>query len=962
MATGLDRTAAGRPSRRWAAVVLATLAVLTVAWVTKGGAANAAPPANGAGDLDQCANGGVGDAPVACAGSAWVNGNLNANQAHYREGDSVPYRLRLTGLAAGSHTVTIEWDTTKSGTHATDYLTDVARTEATADPCSGVSGCSTFSTFPIPPDPAVSGGGVTQVAGAFRLHGGAITAASPYSVNGTYASTSSTRITLTFSATSSTAVLAWAGHIASRVDWGEGNSAVTIPGSPYHMRFVDLDGSGGNQDRSLSTGAIIVAPDIATAVSTSQVAPGTAVTDTATLSGPLGSVTGSVRFSLCGPQATASGCASADPSLAVVGTSSVVNGVATSPSVARTPATTPATYCFLAEYLPASGSPYVAGSHTNATTECFTVAPTSLTVTKSAVATPVVSGNPIGFTISVHNTSTVAINGVQVTDTLPAGYTWSVDPAVSGCSITSAVLGCSFSTLGAGSTQDITVTAPTANGTNCGTVTNTAGVSYTGQASPQTATGSLALLCSSIDLTKDADQTVVSGGTATFTITVTNAGEVPLTGVSVADAATGACVRASADVVVSPSPAGTLGVGQSFTYSCDATGVAAGFTNTAVASGSDGTHTLTAAASAAVHVSSVAIAKTPDVQKVAPGSTAMFTITVTNDGEVALSDVAVSDPRSPGCDRTIGALAVGAATTYTCTTIVDADLVNIATVTATDPAQHALTGTDDAAVDALPLVAITKQASVPALDGGGSVVYTYTVTTPGAEALSAVTVTDDKCAPVAYQGGDADNDRLLEPGESWTFTCAVTLSASTTNIARVTAQDPTGNVATAATTATVAVVNPGLSIDKSANPPSVNPGETVTYTYVVRDTGDDPLSQVVVADDKCAPVTFQGGDTDGDAQLDPAESWTYTCAQVVNGDAAQVTNVGTVTAKDRFGNTLRASDTETIAVVLPEVIERAPELPRTGARVAGWLEVGLSLVLLGFALAFATRRRPGRAS
>ncbi len=42
-----------------------------------------------AANLDQCGNGTV-LAPIACAGSGWQNGNLNANQAHYVEGDSVP--------------------------------------------------------------------------------------------------------------------------------------------------------------------------------------------------------------------------------------------------------------------------------------------------------------------------------------------------------------------------------------------------------------------------------------------------------------------------------------------------------------------------------------------------------------------------------------------------------------------------------------------------------------------------------------------------------------------------------------------------------------------------------------------------------------------------------------------------------------------------------------------------------
>src|SRR5207302_1372012 len=64
--------------------------------------------ANTAANLDQCANGALATAPnpqtnTNCATSGdWVNGNLGSSKAHYLEGDSVPYRLRLTGLTAGT--------------------------------------------------------------------------------------------------------------------------------------------------------------------------------------------------------------------------------------------------------------------------------------------------------------------------------------------------------------------------------------------------------------------------------------------------------------------------------------------------------------------------------------------------------------------------------------------------------------------------------------------------------------------------------------------------------------------------------------------------------------------------------------------------------------------------------------------------------------------------------------------
>src|SRR6266704_5748101 len=76
-----------------------------------------------AANLDQCRNGAFGS-EVACAGGAWVNGNAGASNAHYVEGDSISYRMRMTGLnTSGSHTLVIEWDITKSSKHAIDYIT-----------------------------------------------------------------------------------------------------------------------------------------------------------------------------------------------------------------------------------------------------------------------------------------------------------------------------------------------------------------------------------------------------------------------------------------------------------------------------------------------------------------------------------------------------------------------------------------------------------------------------------------------------------------------------------------------------------------------------------------------------------------------------------------------------------------------------------------------------------------------
>ena len=220
---------------------------------------------NPSANLDQWAN---------LSPPSWVNGNLGSSKAEYFEGDSIPYRLRFDNLnftTSPSHTVTIEWDTTKSSKHALDYLTTfdaswpVSPPRANPpNPCLGVTPCAD-SLFAIPKDGQVDNGSgipVAQAPGDFTIYGGTITSVgvSPYYSypNGTgFTGDKSARISITFTATQKNPVLAWGGRIATRKDWGSGNSAVAIPGSPYHTRLIDLDGSGGNQDRSLSAAAVI---------------------------------------------------------------------------------------------------------------------------------------------------------------------------------------------------------------------------------------------------------------------------------------------------------------------------------------------------------------------------------------------------------------------------------------------------------------------------------------------------------------------------------------------------------------------------------------------------------------------------------------------------------------------------------------------------------------------------------
>ncbi|MCI0359861.1 MAG: hypothetical protein L0211_15395, partial [Planctomycetaceae bacterium] len=210
----------------------------------------------------------------------WVTGN---NDGPYFEGDTVPYYITLDNLVVGNvYRVTIGYDTTKSGKHAFDYLRTYNQTIAfppAVDPAvdAGVAVDPTPDTIPIPLDPNVSlanGFMGVQQPGVFTMYNGDMTATSGYTLLGSYAGDSTTTIDVIFTAqddgvggVETNVLLTWGGHIATRQDWGPDSSAVSIQGSPYHMRLISAfditdpnepdDLGGGNQDRSLSAEAVI---------------------------------------------------------------------------------------------------------------------------------------------------------------------------------------------------------------------------------------------------------------------------------------------------------------------------------------------------------------------------------------------------------------------------------------------------------------------------------------------------------------------------------------------------------------------------------------------------------------------------------------------------------------------------------------------------------------------------------
>ena len=294
-------------------------------------------------------------------------------------------------------------------------------------------------------------------------------------------------------------------------------------------------------------------------------------------------------------------------------------------------------------------------------------------LTKTADAATVNAGESIGFTITASNSGAGDLTSVVVTDQLPtqSGLSWSISPAVAGCSISSGTLTCNFGTLASGASASVHITSPTTFA-SCATISNQASVA-TGNDGSGNASANVTVQCPSLHITKTADAATVSAGSSIgFTIGVSNSGPGTAKSVTLSDALpTGSGVSWS----ISPAVSGCSI--SSNTLTCNLGDMASGgsvsvhvtsstafasckqYSNTASASATNHAQ-VQASASTTVQCPNLTITKTPDPNGTGytlhPGGTATFTITVSNTGPGAATNVVITDtlpvaPTAPWTDN-----------------------------------------------------------------------------------------------------------------------------------------------------------------------------------------------------------------------------------------------------------------------------------------------------------------------
>jgi len=426
------------------------------------------------------------------------------------------------------------------------------------------------------------------------------------------------------------------------------------------------------------------------------------------------------------------------------------------------------------------------------------------------------------------------------------------------------------------------------------------------------------------------DQVIPYEGTATFTITVENAGDIVLA-TTLSDPLVPDCDFGPIDLLP----------GAVESYSCSGSGFTADFTNIVTATGVPLVgEPLTASDPADVQVlglvePGIAVTKEAGVEPIISGGVATFTIAVENTGNITLTDIVVSDPLVAACEQTIAELGPGEISIYTCQqSDVSVGFTNVVTATATN---FDVSDSDDAPVAMVnPAISIVKLPDLQDVPTGDSAEFTIVVSNTGDVDLTSVVVSDPSAPGPILVGGTANftltvqntgnvtltdvilSDPLaagcdttipvLAPLDSVVYTCEQdNVSVSFTNVATATA---TNFPVSDSNDAPVTVVSPGVSIQKLPDLQQITPGQTADFTIVISNTGDVDLTNVVVSD-ALAPNCVN---TIGRLAVGTSES--YECSVAVTDD---FTNTASVVATAPIGPELADEDDAVVQVVEPSL-------------------------------------------
>lgn len=608
-----------------------------------------------------------------------------------------------------------------------------------------------------------------------------------------------------------------------------------------------------------------------------------------------------------------------------------------------------------------------------------TALPGSLSLQKEVASVVDVNGNGIrdagdqaNYVFRVTNTGALPMVNIAVND-----------PSAGAVS-------CPAGVLAPGATRDCAVVNPyafTAADVAAGSFTNTATATGNPQGSSTVVTSNSSATTTTLEaaraaltLTKSASPATVSapGARVSYDYLVTNSGNVDVSAVSIVESSFSGSGTLPAPVC----PVTALAPGTSTTctatYTVTQADVDAGsVANTAHAtaldpqSGTvdspDSSATVTVTPAPAI---SLAKSVTPDdAASFVVGQQLTYSFVATNTGSVTLTDVGITEQAfsgtggavNPVCPASAPVPPLGQVTctaTYTLTQadIDTGDLTNTATAHGTPPSGPAVNSAPSTVAvpgDPAPALQLEKSATPTTVAAAGDVVdYSFAVTNTGN-----VTMKDVSVAETAFSGSGPTPvvtcpaaAATMLPGARVVCTASYTLTAvdadqsQLTNTAVATGTPPAsagGPVSSPPSSAVVAISeSPALSLVKTASPlQATAAGQTITYSFAVRNTGDVTVNGVGIAEGAFSGTGAAPAPTcpAGAAALAPGATVTCTATYIVtqaDADAGRIDNSATATGTSPSGAGVTSDDSQNVVPIAPDpsvTLQKTASVPNVTA-------------------------------
>ena len=522
------------------------------------------------------------------------------------------------------------------------------------------------------------------------------------------------------------------------------------------------------------------------------------------------------------------------------------------------------------------------------------------------------AGQAMGITYRLSNIGGQAISGIAITDTKGTGIT---------CSATSIPAGGSTLCYGAYITTAADVAARSITGT--ATATSTSGAAAVSASSTVTYAAPAAMT-----MTVSANQTSYStaGTQIGYTFSVTNTGGVWVNGLAVTDTrATGiTCATTS----IAPG-ASTTCTGTYTTTAADVATMAA-LSNTATATGVASSGSVSpATASGSVPFTagpgwSATVTSNPSSFS-ALGTAITYTYVVTNTGNVPVTGITGSDTRtgSISCPQT--SLAVGASmncsASYTTTNTdlrAGQALTGVATFRGTPPSGTLANATANSTVsfDAQPGWSISSASASPTSfqTPGQQIAFTFVVSNTGNVSISSVVASAPRIGPVSCLPGPIFVGNFTVCTATYTTTAADAIPGGPIVAELTLTGTPlSGTVAPATASVTVSFTGaPALTVEPTPSPRFFSTiGQSIAYSFLVRNTGNVSVSALSVTDTKVTAVTCPV------STLAPATSTTCTgtyTTTMADAVALSFTNTATATATPAGGVLAPATGQSTVTL------------------------------------------------